>query len=127
MSEWLRRQTWNLLGYARAGSNPAVDVLPMNMHVSSSCEAHSLNEFVCFFFLFFFSIHLSYIIRWLNMLTHIWQKKFKKELRNEILKCKIWSILKIKYILSNKNIFVQKNNIICILGFLRNIFYIIII
>ena len=26
MSEWLRRQTWNLLGYARAGSNPAVDV-----------------------------------------------------------------------------------------------------
>jgi hypothetical protein len=25
MSEWLRRQTWNLLGYARAGSNPAVD------------------------------------------------------------------------------------------------------
>ena len=26
MSEWLRRQTWNLLGFARAGSNPAVDV-----------------------------------------------------------------------------------------------------
>ena len=25
MSEWLRRQTWNLLGFARAGSNPAVD------------------------------------------------------------------------------------------------------
>ena len=25
MSEWLRRQTWNLLGYARAGSIPAVD------------------------------------------------------------------------------------------------------
>jgi len=27
MSEWLRRQTRNLLGYACAGSNPAVDVL----------------------------------------------------------------------------------------------------
>ena len=26
MSEWLRRQTWNLLGFARAGSIPAVDV-----------------------------------------------------------------------------------------------------
>ena len=25
MSEWLRRQTWNLLGFARAGSIPAVD------------------------------------------------------------------------------------------------------
>ena len=25
MSEWLRRQTRNLLGYACAGSNPAVD------------------------------------------------------------------------------------------------------
>ncbi|TVU35557.1 hypothetical protein EJB05_17453, partial [Eragrostis curvula] len=27
MSEWLRRQTRNLLGFARAGSNPAVDDL----------------------------------------------------------------------------------------------------
>ena len=27
MSEWLRRQTRNLLGFACAGSNPAVDVL----------------------------------------------------------------------------------------------------
>ena len=26
MSEWLRRWTWNPLGYARAGSNPAVVV-----------------------------------------------------------------------------------------------------
>jgi hypothetical protein len=26
MSEWLRRQTRNLLGFACAGSNPAVDV-----------------------------------------------------------------------------------------------------
>ena len=25
MAEWLRRQTWNLLGYARVGSNPAAD------------------------------------------------------------------------------------------------------
>ncbi len=23
MAEWLRRQTWNLVGYARVGSNPA--------------------------------------------------------------------------------------------------------
>jgi hypothetical protein len=27
MSEWLRRQTRNLLGFACAGSNPAVDVV----------------------------------------------------------------------------------------------------
>jgi hypothetical protein len=27
MSEWLRRQTRNLLGFACAGSNPAVDVI----------------------------------------------------------------------------------------------------
>ena len=33
MSEWLRRQTWNLLGFARAGSNPAVDALnPLFFH-----------------------------------------------------------------------------------------------
>ena len=28
LSEWLRRQTRNLLGFARAGSNPAVVVFP---------------------------------------------------------------------------------------------------
>jgi hypothetical protein len=27
LAEWLRRQTRNLLGFPRAGSNPAVDVL----------------------------------------------------------------------------------------------------
>ena len=27
MSEWLRRQTRNLLGFACAGSNPAVDAI----------------------------------------------------------------------------------------------------
>ena len=26
MAEWLRRQTWNLVGFARVGSNPAADV-----------------------------------------------------------------------------------------------------
>ena len=25
VAEWLRRQTWNLVGFARAGSNPVVD------------------------------------------------------------------------------------------------------
>ena len=25
MAEWLRRQTWNLVGFARVGSNPAAD------------------------------------------------------------------------------------------------------
>ena len=26
VAEWLRRQTWNLVGFARAGSNPVDDV-----------------------------------------------------------------------------------------------------
>ena len=33
MSEWLRRQTWNLLGFARAGSNPAVDAIFLFRHL----------------------------------------------------------------------------------------------
>jgi hypothetical protein len=40
MSEWLRRQTRNLLGSACAGSNPAVD---------------DFNFFICYFSIFFIS------------------------------------------------------------------------
>jgi hypothetical protein len=34
MSEWLRRQTRNLLGFACAGSNPAVDVAILFLYKS---------------------------------------------------------------------------------------------
>ena len=33
MSEWLRRQTRNLLGFACAGSNPAVDVYVLRFFI----------------------------------------------------------------------------------------------
>ena len=33
LSEWLRRQTRNLLGFARAGSNPAVVAFLLVFHV----------------------------------------------------------------------------------------------
>jgi hypothetical protein len=37
LAEWLRRQTRNLLGFPRAGSNPAVDVFPnVALHRSGS-------------------------------------------------------------------------------------------
>ena len=54
MSEWLRRQTWNLLGFARAGSNPAVDVflflvfsiIVKSIQVYNTYILHTLNNMV---------------------------------------------------------------------------------
>ena len=59
LAEWLRRQTRNLLGFPRAGSNPAVDVLSLEqMHLteryhffrsgrfSSSMFPHEENPFL---------------------------------------------------------------------------------
>lgn len=40
LAEWLRRQTWNLLGFPRAGSNPAVDVSSALKVVPFEPEAH---------------------------------------------------------------------------------------
>ena len=39
LSEWLRRQTRNLLGFARAGSNPAVVVFILlnSIHLLTVC------------------------------------------------------------------------------------------
>ena len=65
MSEWLRRQTWNLLGFARAGSNPAVDgfiiyfsfsLLNLNITNNSPAQVRTLLLTVSLYFLFFFSL-----------------------------------------------------------------------
>ena len=38
LSEWLRSQTWNLVGSVRAGSNPAADASIFERAVSSVVE-----------------------------------------------------------------------------------------
>ena len=48
MSEWLRRQTWNLLGFARAGSNPAVDEIFCN--INQNCNLQNYPLPLIFFF-----------------------------------------------------------------------------
>ena len=45
MSEWLRRQTWNLLGYARAGSNPAVDAIFFPFNLCLADQFFELSQF----------------------------------------------------------------------------------
>ena len=52
LSEWLRRQTRNLLGFARAGSNPAVVAF--------------LSFFFRFIITYFFSISLPFLILFHN-------------------------------------------------------------
>ena len=49
LSEWLRRQTRNLLGFARAGSNPAVVVFSksfLHLNASQYSRAHRTKHVV---------------------------------------------------------------------------------
>ncbi|KAL0375384.1 UNVERIFIED_CONTAM: hypothetical protein Sradi_3454100 [Sesamum radiatum] len=47
MSEWLRRQTRNLLGYACAGSNPAVDANSVFTSFASPPPNNALRPTLC--------------------------------------------------------------------------------
>ena len=48
LSEWLRRQTRNLLGFARAGSNPAVVVFYFTLLCNSLIYNYViLNTYLC--------------------------------------------------------------------------------
>ena len=44
MSEWLRRQTRNLLGFACAGSNPAVDDFFLFIYFLSPAQVRSTGK-----------------------------------------------------------------------------------
>ena len=43
LSEWLRSETWNLMGFPRAGSNPAADVLLLKFYQFNEHKLYSLS------------------------------------------------------------------------------------
>jgi hypothetical protein len=62
MSEWLRRQTRNLLGFACAGSNPAVDDFSVNFCPNSSFYLSAKPSFDAFTLLIAYSLDHALLI-----------------------------------------------------------------